>query len=127
MGVAPSVDQSFRALRKRAIDVLLLDLEGDDLDQSVRALLAATHAELLVITGSGNVAMLDRAVMAGVRGVVRKSDPLPTILYAIQKVHQGDLWIDCNAPGRVLMEMARHKAADDPETGKLSTLTMRER
>ena len=93
----------------------------------MRTLLAATHAKLLVVTGSGNVDMLDRAVMAGVRGVVRKSDPLPVLLDAIQRIHEGDLWIDCNAPGRVFMEMARHKAAEDPEKGKLSTLTMRER
>ena len=126
VGMAPSVEQSLRALGQYEIDVLLLDLEGDDADQSVRTLLAATRAKLLVVTESGNVAMLDQAVMAGLRGVVRKSEPLPVLLDAIQRIHEGDLWIDCNAPGRIFMEMA-HMAAKHPENGKTATLTMRER
>jgi DNA-binding NarL/FixJ family response regulator len=126
VGMAPSVDQSLCALGQHAIDVLLLDLEGDDAAQSVPKLQAATRAKLLVVTDSGNVAMLDRAVMAGVRGVVRKSEPLATIIDAIEKVHQGELWVDCNAPGRVFMEMAR-EAAKDPAKETLATLTMRER
>lgn len=61
VGMAPSVEQSLRALGQHGIDVLLLDLEGDDAAQSVRTLLTGTHAKLLVVTGSGNVAMLDQA------------------------------------------------------------------
>jgi DNA-binding NarL/FixJ family response regulator len=126
-GTAASVDESLRALAQNAIDVVLLDLEGDDADQSVPILQAATRAKLLVLTGSHNVAMLDRAVLAGVRGVVRKSVAPSLLLKAIQKIHEGELWIDRGATGRIFMEIARRKAAEDPEKSKIATLTVRER
>lgn len=126
-GTAASVDESLRGLGQNAIDVVLLDLEGDDADRSVPILQAATRAKLLVLTGSHNLAMLDRAVLAGVRGVVRKSVAPSLLLKAIQKIHEGELWIDRGATGRIFMEIARRKAAEDPEKSKIATLTVRER
>jgi len=68
-------------------------------------------------------------VLAGVRGVVKKNDSPAILLKAIEKVHEGELWIDRGASGRIFMEMARQKAAQgsDPEKTKIATLTGRER
>jgi two-component system, NarL family, nitrate/nitrite response regulator NarL len=50
-------------------------------------------------------------------------------LDGIDKVHEGELWIDRSATSRIFMEMARQKAAEhnDPEQSKIATLTARER
>ncbi len=81
------------------------------------------------MTNSADVAWLDKAVIAGVRGVVRTGEAPPTLLKAIDKVHEGEFWIDRGATSRIFMEMARQKAADrnDPEKSKIATLTTRER
>jgi DNA-binding NarL/FixJ family response regulator len=127
-GTATTVDESLGALERRAPDVVVLDLEGQT-DQSVTALQAGTAAKLLVLTGSQDAGMLDRAVMSGIRGVVRNSDPPALLLKAIEKIHEGELWIDRVATGRIFMEIVRQKAAkhSDPDTGKIATLTVRER
>jgi DNA-binding NarL/FixJ family response regulator len=93
----------------------------------VQATLPATRC--LVITGSRDVNLFDRAVLAGARGVVRTSESPATLLKAVEKVNEGELWIDRGATSRIFMEMARQKAAEgrDPEKSKIATLTMRER
>src|SRR4051794_9088381 len=67
--------------------------------------------------------------MAGVRGAVRTGEAPPTLLKAIDNIHEGEFWIDQAATTRMFMEMARQKAADrrDPEKSKIATLTNRER
>jgi two-component system, NarL family, nitrate/nitrite response regulator NarL len=129
IGVAATTAESLPQLERNSADVLVVDLEGDDECESLNDLQSHTRAKILVLTGSSDVVMLDRAVLAGVRGVVRKRESPATLLKAIEKVHEGELWIDRGATSRIFMEMARQKAADksDPEKSKIATLTMRER
>jgi DNA-binding NarL/FixJ family response regulator len=107
-----------------------MDVDGNqDACEPLAELQARTRAKILVLTGSDDVDMLDRAVLTGVRGVVRKREPPATLIKAIEKVHEGEIWIDRGATSRIFMEMARQKAAErnDPEKTKIATLTTRER
>lgn len=128
-GMAASLAECLPLLERDSPDVLVLDLDGDEPFESLAQLQAQSSTKVLVLTGSCNVAMLDRVVLGGVRGVVRKREPPATLLKAIEKVHEGELWIDRSATSRIFMEMARQKAAErnDPEKSKIATLTMRER
>ncbi len=110
-------------------DVVLIDFDGEESLQSLAQLLQRTQAKVMLLSGSHDVGLLDAAVRGGVRGVVHKSDPPAILLKAIEKIHEGELWIDRSATGRIFMEMARQKAAqgDDPEKTKIATLTSRER
>ncbi len=67
--------------------------------------------------------------MCGVRGVVRPQDEPQVLLKAIEKIHEGELWIDRGATARIFMELARRKADDaaDPVMARIRTLTARER
>lgn len=129
MGMAATAAESLPMLERNAPDVVVLDLDGDEPSEALTELQARTRAKVLVLTGSPDLAMLDRAVLAGVRGVVKKREPPATLLKAIEKVHEGELWIDRGATSRIFMEMARQKVAEknDPDKSKISTLTMRER
>jgi two-component system nitrate/nitrite response regulator NarL len=126
---ASSVAESLSLLERQAADVVVLDLDGTEGAEAVADLQSQTRAKLLVLTASHDVALLDRAVMAGVRGVVKKCEPPQILLRAIEKVHEGELWIDRGAAGRIFLEMARQKAAqrNDPQKSKIATLTSRER
>jgi DNA-binding NarL/FixJ family response regulator len=115
-------------VERLAPDVVMTVLE-EDTNLEELALLPAKGANVLVVTALRDLPMLDQVVMCGVRGVVHTSDAPAALLKAIEKVHQGELWIDRMATSRIFMEMARRKAAQGmgPEDQKISTLTSRER
>ena len=124
------VPESLPLLERYSPDVVVLDLDGlkgdaDDLTE----LQAHSRAKMLVLTASNDNALLDRVVMTGVRGVVKKCEPPQILLKAIEKVHEGELWIDRGASGRIFLKMARQKAAqrNDPQESMIATLTARER
>ena len=129
VSTASFVPESLPLMERHAPDVVVLDLDGVEGADDLAELQAHTRAKVLVLTGSNDRALLDRVVMTGVRGVVKKCEPPQILLKAIEKVHEGELWIDRGAAGRIFLEMARQKAAqrNDPQKSKIATLTSRER
>jgi two-component system nitrate/nitrite response regulator NarL len=127
-GTAPSLDEALPPMEKHAPDVLVADLDAEGFD-CLEPLYSRVRTSVLLLTGLREPAELDKAVLGGVRGLVKKNDPPMILLKAIEKVRDGELWIDRGATSRIFMEMARRKAAqgDDPERTKIATLTSRER
>jgi DNA-binding NarL/FixJ family response regulator len=73
------------------LDLVVLDLrleDGSSPADNVRAV-HAHGAEVLVLTGGENAALARSAAAAGVLGIVRKSEALPTIMEAIVQAAQG--------------------------------------
>jgi two-component system nitrate/nitrite response regulator NarL len=116
-------------LARTPFDVALLDLDGDDGAEGVSTLYAQTQARILAISGSRDTALHDSAVLGGARGFIEKRHPPELLLKAIEKVCEGELWVDRAATSRIFMELARQKAAKNrsPEHHKIATLTPRER
>ena len=129
VSTASFVPESLPLLERHAPDVVVLDLDGVEGNDDLAELQAHARAKVLVLTASHDRALLDRLVMTGVRGVVKKCEPPQILLKAIEKVHEGELWIDRGAAGRIFLEMARQKAAqrNDPQQFQIATLTSRER
>ena len=125
-GSASSVAEYLLSLHQHAPDVVVLDLDGEDCIESLADLHSQTSARILVVTGSSDVALHDRAVLAGARGVVdkRESASASTLLKAIEKVHEGELWIDRNATSRIFLELARKKAERDIDPVSYTHLTL---
>ena len=131
VGSATSQAEALDALRGVSPDVILLDLDlgkENGLD-AIPNLVAASAAKILVLTGVREKSVHDKAVLAGAKGVVEKEAPAQTILTAITKVHEGQLWVDRAAAGRIFVEFSRRSApqAPDPEKQKIASLTERER
>ena len=62
--------------------------------------------------------------------VIEKETRAESILMAIAKVHEGEIWLDRAATGKLLVEISRKSAsrsAGDPVQEKIATLTVRER
>ena len=129
LGSTPSLSDPLPRSESGVVDVVVVDFDGEESLQPMVQLLQRTTAKIVILTASHDVQLLDTAVRNGARGVVRKSDPPAILLKAIEKVHEGELWVDRGAAGRLFLEMARQKAAqgDDPEKTKIATLTSRER
>lgn len=112
-------------------DVVLLDVDlgiecGVDV---IPELIARSNTKVVVLTSLRDSDKHDKAVLAGARGVVAKEDPPENILKAIEKVHQGEFWLDRITTGRIFLELSRKNTPDaiSPEQQKISSLTARER
>lgn len=128
-GSVATVAECLRGLNGAVPDVVVVDLDGEDGTAPLAELHSRTKAKILVVTGSRDEALHDRAVLVGARGVVEKRETAPTLLKAIERVHAGEIWIDRNATSRIFLELARKKSlgADHPEQHKIASLTRRER
>jgi len=131
VGTATDCDRALAMLDQAAPDVIVLDMDlGHETGlDAIPKLLARTSAKILILTGMRDVAMRDKAVLAGARGVVEKEASAETILFAIMKVHEGQVWLDRAATGRIFEELSRQSAPrpPDPEQQKIASLTERER
>ena len=131
VGSATNYADAAKLLVAAAPDVILLDMDlgrESGLD-AIPQLMAKSPAKILILTGLRDKEVLDKAVLAGARGVVEKEAPAETILNAIAKVHEGQLWLDRAATGRLFVEFSRKGGAPaaSPEQQRIATLTERER
>jgi DNA-binding NarL/FixJ family response regulator len=126
-GAASNAPGACAGLQTHGADVVLVMLERDE--DLAELTLVHSRAKCIAITASHETAIADKAMLAGARGVVRTREAAQLLVKAIEKVDEGELWIDRIAAGRIFMEMARQKASErlDPEKAKIATLTLRER
>lgn len=126
---AGTPEQALALARQHQPDVLLLDLDLDG--QSSLSVLPQLLplAKVLVLTGERDEGTRDAAVRLGARGVLRKDAAAELLLKAIEKVHEGELWLDRQSLGRVLHGLMQAPVQDlpDHEQHKQAALTARER
>lgn len=131
VGTATNCTEALSRIDEAAPNLILLDIDlgTENGLEEIPGLLARSRAKILVLTGLRDESLHDKAVLAGASGVVEKEAPAETILGAITKVHEGQLWLDRVATGRIFLEFSRDKAvqAADPERTKIASLTERER
>ena len=114
-------------------NIILLDLTlpGTDGIELIPELLAlAREARILVLTGVLDPEAHKRAIHRGAMGVVLKEKAAEVLIKAIEKVHQGEVWLDRAMVANVVGDRSRLrevKKKDDPEAAKIATLTGRER
>lgn len=127
---ATSVDEARTALAGCVPDVVLLDLDlnGTCALDLLPLMLANERTRVLVFTGSRDDALLDKAIRAGARGLLRKDADAELVIKAVCKVNAGELWIEHATMARVLNELTRPPVArqPDPEAQRLASLTARE-
>ena len=111
-------------------DIIILepDLDGENGIELIPTLLQRSHARVIVLTGLRDSDSHDLAIVKGARGVLKKSDSHENLLKAIEKIHQGELWVNRDATSRILMQIAQANApkVHTPEEKKLATLTPKE-
>jgi two-component system, NarL family, nitrate/nitrite response regulator NarL len=128
VGTATSRAELFEQLTDANPDVILLDLDlnGENGLDCLDALGQQTSAKVLVLTSASDPGVHQQAIMQGARGVIHKQEPAEVILRAIEKVHNGEIWLDRASMGRVVTALAQGNKPD-PEALKIATLTAKER
>jgi len=106
------------------LDILLGDEDGLTFLPELREVTG--NARVLVLTGLRSSESQRRAILAGAMGVVLKEHAADVLIKAINKVHQGEVWLDRSMMGSVLDEMTQAPEID-PEGAKIASLTDRER
>lgn len=131
VGIADSYAAAAQAAIAAESDVVLLDIDGsaDAAIDVVRSLHAGCAAKILLITRQEDVALQDKAILLGARGVVNRAATPEMLLVAIEKVMEGQIWLDREATGRIFVQLSRgsQRQEADPLTRQLGSLTERER
>ncbi|WP_374544352.1 LuxR C-terminal-related transcriptional regulator [Sphingorhabdus sp.] len=117
-----------QALADSPVDVMLVDLDGDIRMDEISALCSMSPAKVLALSGSRDIALCDSAILAGARGMLAKTESAEAIVKAIEKVHQGELWIDRSATSRILHHLGEKRIPhyETPDQRKIASLTRRE-
>jgi two-component system, NarL family, nitrate/nitrite response regulator NarL len=128
-GSGECIETCLAELEQSPADVALVDLDSEAGDLAVAHLFALTQMRILAIGSTHKPAQQDQAVLAGARGVIEKRESPALLLKALEKVHEGELWVGRVATSRIFSELARQKAVQtrNPEAERIASLTPRER
>ena len=131
VGKFTSFAEASSRVGKLSPDIILLDLDlGAEQGLDVIPQLAPlTKAKILILTGSRDTDLHDRCIIAGAKGVIEKEKPAETILTAIERVHEGQIWMDQSRIGGLIMQLCRKKSEEKSSTDqvKIDSLTAREK
>lgn len=122
-GEADSVIAARRAVADLRPDVVLMDIrlrDGDGLDLTRE--LIEFHPTLRILTLSQNedTAFAHRALLAGSRGYIMKSEATDTIRAAIQTVIRGEVWLSPSSHAVLLRNLFPDPRPGKPQLAKLS-------
>ncbi len=131
VGSANNIVDAQRLVAEKQPDILLLNiyLGESECINYIPDFIKNEHTCVVIFTEIRDSEVIDRAVFAGARGVVNKTESAQNILKAIRKVRDGELWLDRNSTSRILVELSRagEKSPPDLEAEKIFSLTRKER
>lgn len=130
VGAAATCEEALDLARKTTPDIIVLDLHfplSSGLD-ILPALSSNSKSKVLLLTGEQDQKLLDLAILRGARGIVCKDAPAAIILKAIERLHEGELWIDYQSLARAWSTLANPVTPEiDLGLKKLATLTTKEK
>ena len=132
IGEASSRDEAVAAATVEQPDITLVNFhigsqEGIDFIPDLHA--AAKNTRVLVLSGTLDPEIHTRAMLLGAIGVVPKGHSAGILVKALQKVSEGEAWIDRTTIANVLSELSHRNGSTeiDREAAKIASLTKREK
>jgi len=132
VGEAGSLSEGLELVTSLKPDIILVELNLTDrpeVDILSALVQAAQGARLILVTGISDPKLLQGAVEDGVVGVIYKTQAPETLIKAIEKVHQGEVWLERSLIANVLSRLSRNQPASkaDPEEESINRLSEREK
>lgn len=130
VGSASSLADAKRIASDTTPDIIILNIYIDNVDciNAIPEFTNQTNSRVVIFTEINDKETIDRAILSGARGVVHRKESMQTILRAIEKIHDGELWLDRITTGRIFLQNSRMrgKKFQDPDEDKITTLTRKE-
>jgi len=130
VGTATNIPDAKRLVMEKNPDILLLNIYLDDIDcvNHIPDFSSNGNTRVVIFTETHDKEVIDRAVLSGARGVVHRKESMQTILRAIEKTHDGELWLDRITTGRIFLQNSRirENISADANTEKITMLTRKE-
>ena len=130
VGSAMNISEAKKIISEKQPDIIILNilLDGIDCVNFIPDFASNGSSRIVIFTESHDKDTIDRAVLNGARGVVHKKESMQTVLRAIEKIHDGELWLDRASTGRIFLQSSRMrgKVSHDPDADKITTLTRKE-
>jgi len=126
-GEAGSVVAARQAVKELQPDIILLDLnlaDGDGLDLLRELSGENPTARVIVLSQHREVTHAHRALRAGARGYVMKSEATEVVLTAIETVKRGEIYLGRTAAARLLHNLFPDPASKAIELARLSDREM---
>lgn len=130
IGSAASPEQAGAGLITSAAQVILLDVDDrrGQIPQLIEEVNARCCARIVLLTSQDDGSLPGRAAALGARGVIDRFATPELLLRALEKVHDGQLWLHrAPVPGQAAGKVYLHADADDPYSAPLALLTEMER
>jgi two-component system, NarL family, nitrate/nitrite response regulator NarL len=126
VGEAVSVGEAVTLASREQPDLAIVDIDSEDVGvEAVTAILNGGAGKVMVITESPNARDHARAVELGASGVLSKALPLALVRRAVERVADGEMWLDRERTAGILRHVLRR--SHDPEAAKIGALSKRER
>jgi DNA-binding NarL/FixJ family response regulator len=132
VGEAENVDSAVEVVKLELPHLVIIEAHEGNVD-SIRAipklLSVCGQVKVLVISSSSDALTRHLAVQNGALGVVSKQSVPAVFFSAVEKINNGEAWIDRSTMARVLTEMLRPEGAEGQEFkhDNMDSLTQREK
>lgn len=130
IGIATSIIDAKKIIIERQPDIVVLNIFLNNVDcvSHIPEFANNGNTRVVVFTETQDKEVIDRAVLNGARGILHRKESMQTILRAIEKVHEGELWLDRITTGRILLQNSRirGKIPSDSSSEKITMLTRKE-
>ena len=110
-------DEALEALSALPVNLLVIDLNmpGMDRSSSLQALREAyQETRIVVLTGVDDRAVILECLSVGIHGYILKSDAVDQLVYAIEAVLQGQVYVPPSLTRLVQTEMSQRAAMPPP-------------
>lgn len=132
IGTASNISDAKRLVIEKRPDILILNTFLNDIDcvNYIPDFSSNGNTRVVIFTDTHDKDVIDRAVLNGARGIVHRKESMQTMLRAIEKIHDGELWLDRITTGRILLHNSRTRGKFSPynntSTDKITMLTRKE-
>lgn len=123
VGEADSIKQARKAVADLKPQVVLLDLhlpDGDGLDLAAELCEANRELRVLCLTHRDENTFAHRALRAGARGYIMKSEATETVLTGILAIMRGEIFVSRQVAARALHNLFPDPVSATPDLAKLS-------
>ena len=130
VGTATNISDAKRIAQEQQPDIMILNIYLNDIEcvNLIPEFANNANMRIIIFTEKNNNEIIDQAILNGARGVIHKTESMQTILRAIVKIHDGELWLDRITTGRIFLQNSRTqgKRPRDIDADKITTLTRKE-